>query len=326
MSREVALKCQSKDHFHDEVRSSRLAGALSREFLQMRKMLIYFHLLRVNHYIKNGFVFLPLFFNREITAWESLLHVFEAALSFCFAASSVYIFNDSIDVEADRLHEHKRLRPIAAGEISVPSAGVIAAGFLITALFIAYFVNTLLIAIVGGYVILNIAYSLKLKRISILDVSIIASGFVLRLFMGGIAGGVILSKWIVLVTFVLSLFLALAKRRDDVIIYQATGQKPRQCINGYNLEFLNASMSIMAAITLMTYILYTVSPEVILRFGSDNVYFTVLFVIIGILRYLQIALVGQKSGSPTDVLVKDRVLQLCLLGWIGTFVVLLYIR
>jgi len=292
----------------------------------MGKISVLIRLLRVHQYLKNGFVFLPLFFSRELLIGQNLMHVFAAAISFCFVASFVYIFNDIVDVESDRLHPKKCLRPIAANEVSFKLAIAISILLLIIASGIALWLKPMIFWILCVYVILNISYTIKLKHISILDISIVALGFVLRLFTGGIAGGVVLSKWIVLVTFVLSLFLALAKRRDDVLIYYKTGHKARKSIDGYNLDFLNAAMSIMAAITLMSYILYTVSPEVIQRVGNDHVYLTVFFVLIGVMRYLQITLVGQKCGSPTEVLLKDRMMQLSIVGWIGAFVILLYNR
>ena len=166
--------------------------------------------------------------------------------------------------------------------------------------------------ILGAYVLLNIAYSVILKHVAILDVAVIAIGFVLRLFVGAAVTGIELSKWIVVITFLLALFLALAKRRDDVLLYVQTGMKARKMIDGYNLRFLDSAMSIMAAVVVVSYVLYTTSADVIYKLHADHLYLTALFVILGILRYMQIALVDENSGSPTDVFWKDRFLRINL--------------
>jgi hypothetical protein len=157
-----------------------------------------------------------------------------------------------------------------------------------------------------------------------LDVTIIAIGFVLRLFIGSVVTNIPLSMWIVLMTFLLALFMALAKRRDDVLIYLDTGNKMRRVINGYNLRLLDTAMAIMASVVIIAYTIYTTSPEVTLRMNSQYLYLTSLFVILGILRYLQIALVGQNSGSPTKIVLKDRFMQMVLMGWVFTFAWIIY--
>ena len=164
---------------------------------------------------------------------------------------------------------------------------------------------------------MNIAYTFSLKHISILDISIIAIGFVLRIYAGAALIDNTPSMWIVLVTFVLALFLALAKRRDDCLL-ALDGKKTRKNIDGYNLEMVNAAMTLMAGVTVVSYIMYTVSPEVTQRLGT-NLYLTSAFVIIGILRYMQLTFVEHNSGSQTKLVLKDRFLQLVLIGWIGSF-------
>lgn len=160
--------------------------------------------------------------------------------------------------------------------------------------------------------------------ITIIDVFIIAFGFVLRIFVGGVAVGIHLSHWIILMTFLLALFLAFAKRRDDVVIYQETGVSARKNVNRYNLEFMNQTIGIIASITMVCYIMYTVSEEVVERMHTQYLYATSVFVLAGIVRYLQITIVDVKSGSPTKVLMKDRFVQLCIIGWILTFILILY--
>ena len=290
------------------------------------------HLLRPEQCLKNLFVFLPLFFDRHLFDLEYLLPCLLIFLAFSFAASGIYCFNDIRDAEADRLHEVKRNRPIASGAVS-PATGYIIMGvcLVIAVVFLALIPHAggqpalPLCIIVGCYVLMNIAYSLKLKQLAIVDVFIIAIGFVLRVLAGGVATGIYLSHWIVLMTFLLTLFLAFAKRRDDVVTLEKSGVAVRKSINRYNLPFMNLAISIVASITMVCYIMYTVSPQVVERFNSPYVYLTSLFVLAGIIRYLQITVVDAQSGSPTKVLLKDRFIQGCVIGWLVTFAHVLYL-
>ena len=175
------------------------------------------------------------------------------------------------------------------------------------------------------YFVINIAYCLKLKHMAIIDVFVISAGFVMRIYVGGIATYVVLSHWIVLMTFLLALFLAFAKRRDDVVIYEETGMLSRKNVDQYNLPFINQVIGILSAITIVCYIMYTVSPEVVERFGSRYVYITSVFVLAGIIRYLQLTIVEMRSGSPTKVLMSDFFTHLCLLLWIASFIVIIYV-
>jgi len=154
---------------------------------------------------------------------------------------------------------------------------------------------------------------------------IIALGFVLRILIGGAVTNTHLSHWIILMTFIFALFLALAKRRDDVLNYLQTGNKARKNIQGYNLEFLNVAITVMATVVVVCYLMYCTSVEIVGRFG-DNVYLTSFFVILGILRYLQLTFVWLISGSPTLVLLRNRFLQLIILGWILSFFVIIYVH
>lgn len=285
-------------------------------------------LLRPQQWLKNGFVFLPLFFDGKLMDVESLTAALWAFLAFSFAASGIYCLNDLIDVEADRRHPKKCKRPIASGAVSKPVAmllvAVCLAASLCVCLMLSDNVRWGVMLVVLGYFALNIAYCIKLKQKAIVDVFIISVGFVLRILVGGIATGVVLSQWIVLMTFLLALFLAFAKRRDDVVIYEGTGVLPRKNVNRYNLPFMNQVIGIVSAITIVCYIMYTVSPEVVARFGSQYVYVTSVFVLAGIVRYLQLTIVDVKSGSPTKVLAHDRFTQLCIILWIVSFVAIIY--
>ena len=175
-----------------------------------------------------------------------------------------------------------------------------------------------------AYFVMNLAYTLKLKHYPLIDVFIIALGFVLRVVVGGIATDIYLSHWIILMTFLLALFLAFAKRRDDVMIFTQTGVEARKKTKRYNLEMLNLILAILATVTIVCYIMYTVSAEVIERFHNQYVYVTSVFVLIGIFRYLQLTLVDIKSGSPTEILIKDFVIQSCIAAWMVTFTLIIY--
>jgi len=283
----------------------------------------YIKLLRPHQYVKNTFILSPLFFSFKFRETDLLLQVLAVTICFCFVASAIYILNDYLDIEEDRKHPRKKNRPLASGAVPVSHAFIMFGALLVVGLGGMAYLSINALIFTGVYVGNNLLYSYRLKHIPLLDVVLISVGFVLRLFIGEAAGEgeLPLSMWIVLVTFLLAMFLALAKRRDDVLL-QAQGKKVRKSIYGYNLEFINGGMMIMASVTIVAYISYTISPDVTHRLKTDQLYFTTFFVIIGILRYMQITFVEQKSGSPTKVLLRDLFLQLTILGWILTFVFL----
>lgn len=287
-----------------------------------------FLLLRINQWLKNTFIFLPLFFGRQLAHWDSFFLCVIAFVSYSLAASSIYCFNDIYDVENDRKHPQKCKRPIASGRVSVGSAywlmSLCAVLSLLTTFLLDSTVRYTFILILVCYYVMNLSYSLVLKKIIFVDVFIIAMGFVLRVLAGGAVTGVVISHWIVLMTFLLALFIALAKRRDDVVVYEETGVNFRKNTNRYNLQFMNQAISIIASITMMCYIMYTVSEEVIDRMQTSYLYVTSIFVLAGIMRYLQLTIVDVKSGSPTKVLMTDRFVQCCIVGWVLTFFLILY--
>ena len=260
----------------------------------------------------------------RITHVDLLAQASIAFLSFCLISSGVYIFNDLRDIEADRLHPKKKLRPLASGSISEPVAATLMVSLILVSLFISWSLGLSIFSLTLLYLVMNVAYSLKLKHFSIIDIIIIAMGFVIRIFVGGAVTDTKIYVWIVVMTFLLALFIALAKRRNDVIIYMETNMKVRKVVDGYNLTFIDSAMMVMAAVILVSYIMYTVSPDVVAKFNTDKLYLTSVFVVLGILRYLQVTFVESNGGSPTEILFKDRFIQLCLAGWIGTFAILIY--
>ena len=282
-------------------------------------------LLRPQQWLKNFFVFTPLFFDRRIADWHYAWPCIVAFLVFCLTASGIYCLNDIRDAKADSRHPVKRWRPVASGQVSKGAAYVMmavawATAFALVAIFALYpLASTLLI-----YIAMNIAYCLKLKQMALLDVLIIAMGFVMRIVAGSQASGIALSPWIVITTFLLALFLALAKRRDDVVIFQTSGIKVRKNVERYDLVFLNLAVAMVGSATIVCYMLYTISLDVVGRLGCPHLYATSIFVLAGILRYMQLAFASNKCGSPTRVLLHDCGLQLCVVGWIIVFAIILY--
>jgi len=286
-------------------------------------------LLRLQQWVKQLFVVLPLFFSGSLLDLWCWRQAAVAFMAFSFMASAIYCLNDIRDIEADRRHPKKRFRPLAAGEISVRGAYALMAALVAVSLGICFCSDTAqalpLMCIVCFYFVLNVAYCLKLKQYAIVDVFIVSLGFVLRVVAGGIACNTWLSPWLISMTFLIALFLAFAKRRDDVVLHEKTGRVTRRNTERYNLDFLNQTLGIIGAVTMVCYIIYTVSPEVETRMGSRHVYITSLFVLAGILRYLQVAIVDYKSGSPTKILLRDRFIQGCIAMWILVFIIIIYL-
>lgn len=286
-------------------------------------------LIRPHQWAKNMFVFLPLFFGGQLLnkwCWEQSLIAFAA---FSLIASSIYCLNDLIDIEADRQHPEKCKRPLASGRL-LPSQAIIIGIVLVIlgfmTVFIFYHYHAISISIVLGiYLSINVAYCLKLKQYAIVDVMLVSLGFVLRLAAGGIVCDIWLSPWIISLTFLLALFLAFAKRRDDLLLHERMGLVTRKNIVRYNIDFLNQTLCILASVTLVCYMMYTVSPDVEKRLGSNYIYLTSLFVLAGILRYLQRTIVDSQSFSPTKILLDDRFIQTCIILWIATFLVIIYL-
>ncbi|MBI5178053.1 MAG: decaprenyl-phosphate phosphoribosyltransferase [Nitrospinae bacterium] len=284
----------------------------------------YVLLLRPHHWVKNLFVFAPLFFGHKFgdvgLLWQTLL----TFAAFSMTASGVYVFNDIWDANEDRRHPVKMSRPIASGDITPQTAYAISAVFLAGGVALSAISGGMVWQFVLFYALLNIAYTIRLKHIPLLDVSVVSAGFVIRLLAGSAATGVPLSVWIIITTFLLSLFLALAKRREDILLFQKNGQVTRKAMDGYNLDFLNVAMGTMATVVMIAYLMYTVSPDVTGRLHSGNLYLTAFFVLLGILRYMQIEFVEGNGGNPTSVLFKDRFLQAVIAGWVLAFAWILY--
>ena len=282
-------------------------------------------ILRPHQWVKNTFIFIPLFFGGslfDMADWTSSLVAFVA---FSFAASAIYSINDIVDVEADKKHPKKCKRPIAAGLVSKRQASLLAIILAIAALALPFLLNNWMLSVVIAlYLAMNLCYCIRLKHYAIIDVCIVSMGFVMRIVAVGVATDIVLSRWIVMMTFLLTLFLSFAKRRDDVLIMNETGMAPRKNTSRYNLTFINQAITITGGVMLVCYIMYTVSPEVIERFNSPNLYMTSFFVILGLLRYIQLTVVDERSGEPTRLVLSDRLIQLIIAGWIISFAIIIY--
>ena len=290
----------------------------------MKKTLL---LIRPQQWIKNGFVLIPMFFGGRLLNVDDAIASVVTFFAFSFVASAIYCFNDIIDVEADRRHPIKCHRPIASGAVSVPTAYALMVILTLLSALLLFFLPQRAgetAGIVAFYFFLNMAYCLWLKRHAIIDVCTVAFGFVLRILAGGMACDVAVSNWLVLMTFLLALFLSFAKRRDDVLRMNETGEPPRRNTIRYNLTFVNQAITVTGTVTLVCYIMYTVSPEVVSRFHAPYLYLTSIFVLVGLLRYMQLTVVDEVSGDPTKILLRDRFTQAIVVAWIMSFLLIIY--
>ncbi len=289
----------------------------------------YLKLLRVEQWVKNLFVILPLFFAGKLMDADLFIQSLFAFFIFSFSASFVYIINDYNDIESDRKHPEKKNRPLAAGTISKKTAIgllVLLAAVAMGLMYLAketFGVNIWKFSvIIAFYVLMNLAYTFKLKHVAIIDVVIIAIGFVLRVLAGGYITGIAISQWAILLTFVLALVLAIGKRRGELINAQISG-KTRRALDGYNVQFADIALSISVTLAIISYLMYTVQSDVQERFGS-KIFYTFIFVVFALLRYLQQTLVYNKTESPTKIIYRDRYIQFTILIWMISFLLLIY--
>jgi prenyltransferase, ubiA family len=282
--------------------------------------------LRVRQWVKNLFVYVPLVFSGKMLNPQLILESTGAFMAFCLLASSIYIINDLRDRDADRRHPVKRLRPIASGRFPSGMAVFLSAALCAMSFAMAwgcgFTANSYLI--LAGYLVMNLMYSFGLKHIAILDVIIIAAGFVLRVLLGGVATHIWVTPWLVMMVFLLTLLIGFGKRRDDLIKMERDDVDVRKSVQEYNLTFINQVLGILAATVIVAYVSYTLTPEVEARFHSGNVYLTSVFVIGAVLRYLQIALVKERTGNPTQLVYSDRFIQICTVLWLASFLLIIY--
>jgi 4-hydroxybenzoate polyprenyltransferase len=245
-------------------------------------------------------------------------------ISLCLVASSIYILNDHRDIEADRLHPRKCRRPLAAGAVSTGQAFLMMGICFVAGMIIAWSLGITFFLLMLFYFAMNVAYSMGLKNVAVLDILMVALGFSLRIKMGGELSDLPITTWLNIMVFLLALFISIGKRYDDLYIHADSGLQIRRSMTGYSVELLNIYLAMVSGVIIVSYILYTISPDIQSRFGTYRLYYTTLFVIAGLLRYLQIVYVRKESGSPTRVLYKDLFLQVCILLWIISFYAIIY--
>lgn len=274
-------------------------------------------LLRPYQWIKNGFVLIGIFFAKEWSNLDLFKDALLAFVAFCLMSSSVYIINDILDVQKDRMHPTKQYRPIAAGRVSPPFAEFVAAGLALTSLGIGLTVSWTVFTILLIYFLLNLVYSSHLKDIVIVDVFCIAIGFMLRILAGTIGIGIRPSQWILLCGLMLTLFLGFAKRRAEVIALSRSHKENRYVLQDYGAIFLDSVIAICAASVIITYSMYTMSPDTIRYHQTDNLIFTVPFVVYALFRYLYL-IHHQKGGKdPSRELIRDPQILLAIGGWMA---------
>jgi len=274
----------------------------------------YLQLIRIHQWVKNSFVFLPIFFAGELLNTQLFIKTLVGFFIFSFIASSIYVINDYRDVESDRLHPEKKKRPIASGAVSKNEALIVFLFLFATSYLMCWlWGNWKTAVIVSTYFVINIAYSFKLKHIAIIDIMIIAIGFLLRVFTGGYMTGLIISIWGILLTFFLALIMGIGKRRGELLNEELKG-KTRKALDGYNLQFTDMAMTVVSACVIVCYTMYTLDPQTQKNFHQDIVY-TVIFVVAAIFRYLQQSIVFNRAESPTKLVFTDLFLQINVILW-----------
>ncbi|MFD0862340.1 decaprenyl-phosphate phosphoribosyltransferase [Sungkyunkwania multivorans] len=290
----------------------------------MKTIHSYIHLFRVHQYVKNLFVFAPLFFVFDLSP-DTIGKAMLAFLLFSLIASAVYIINDISDVYTDRAHPIKRFRPIASGAIAVPHALRITLFLLISGMIIAFLFDRDVFFVLSSYLVLNVLYTFWLKHVPVFDVLIIGLGFVLRILAGSYATDIAASNWILAMTFLLAIFLVFSKRRADLVLMQQEGQNSKKNLRLYSIKFLDSIMVFLGVVICVSYLFYTRDRLVIERYGNIWVLLTTPWVVFGVFRYLFFSRSHSEYIDPTSIILKDSWLQGIITGWIITFVVIRFI-
>jgi 4-hydroxybenzoate polyprenyltransferase len=280
--------------------------------------------MRPAQWIKNAFVLSPLVFSGKLASASYYGSAAEVFAAFCLAASGVYLWNDAVDWKSDANHPEKKRRPIPSGRLTPATAalaGTVVAG---AGLGLSYAVNLPTGLLVTAYLVLNVLYSTWLKHVIIVDLLCIACGFVIRVVAGAIAINVVFSHWLLMCTFLIALFLGLAKRRQEMVVLLAGSENHRRVLKDYKLAWFDQASTVVSASALVAYALYSVAPETQAKFHTDKLIYTVPFVVFGILRYLHMAQCGDRTGNPTDALITDRHLLVCVAGWILACAIIIY--
>jgi 4-hydroxybenzoate polyprenyltransferase len=291
----------------------------------MRKLKAMLRLMRPLQWAKNAFVLAPLFFSKQLFQTDSLVRAVEAFVLFSLIASFLYIVNDWRDVEADRQHVRKRLRPLAAGTVSIGEAALMLAGLaaLVLAVLLVMQPGRSFLAVVALYVGSALSYSFSIKHVPLLELFVVASGYVLRVIAGSLAIAVEPSPWILATSGLVAFLIVAGKRRADMA-NNLDPTKSRQSLSGYTINYLDHIISIAAGMTILSYILFTVSDYAITRFHSQYLVTTSVFVGYGVLRYLKLIMIDDGADNPTELVVRDVGLLASVIAWAVTLLIIIY--
>lgn len=271
--------------------------------------------MRPHQWVKNLFVLAPLLFGMKLGHPEAVLSAAVACISFCLLSSGIYLINDIIDAKQDRAHPEKCLRPIASGALSSGTVWFASAILLTTAFVIAFSLGMKFGLLALTYCFITLAYCLAFKQVIVLDGMLIATGFVLRVVGGAFAVGVVPTHWLIVCAFLLALFLAFSKRRQELLKLSAVAAQHRRVLGQYTINYLDRANNILLGATIVCYALYTVSPETLARFGTDKLIYGTAFVIYGLLRYMALLSDEDNGGNPSKMLIRDKPLLIAVLGW-----------
>ena len=280
--------------------------------------------MRPHQWVKNVFVFAALVFARQLFNSAAVLQTVAIFVAFCAVASGIYLLNDVVDYERDRAHPRKRNRPIAAGRVSRKGALVTAGVLAPLGLGVAWWVNVPSFVVLSSYMVMNLLYSTRLKHIVLVDVFIIALGFLLRVSAGTTAIGVRISAWLLLCMFFVALLIGFGKRRGEVTLLGDAAAAHRGNLGSYNLGFLDNAISTLAGVTIVCYALWAIDPAVTARLRTDGMLLTLPLVVMGIFRWVLVAHTSDEAGSPTRLVLKDRPLQGIVLLYALASVALIY--
>jgi 4-hydroxybenzoate polyprenyltransferase len=285
---------------------------------------LFFAAMRPHQWVKNLFIFAPLLFGKKLTDPSAVGYSMLAFSVFCCLASGLYIFNDWLDAEEDRAHPEKRNRPISSGALPVTVALFGAAVLALTGLWLAALIGLKFFFVAALYFILTLGYCLALKRLIVLDAMTIASGFVLRVVGGAVAVAVMPTHWLIVCTFLLALFLAFTKRRQELLTLSESAGEHREVLSEYSVGYLEQVNNIIIGASIVCYALYTVAPETIERFGTDKLIYGTIFVVYGLLRYLALIKNAAYGGNPSKMLTQDKPLLISVVGWAFYNAVIIY--
>ena len=274
--------------------------------------------LRPKQWIKNGFVFAALLFSKKFLDPGSVISAVAAFISFCLVTSAVYILNDLADIEEDRRHPIKSKRPLASGELAKSTAVIALIAVAAAGLWLAISVNPYFLLALLSYVALQVLYTFWLKHVVILDIFSIAAGFMIRVVAGGLAIGVSISDWLIICMALLSLFLAMGKRRHELMLMSHEAASHRPILKEYSIYLLDQMISVVTSSTLVAYCLYTISDVTAAKFGTRKLIYTVPFVLYGIFRYLYLIHKKDSGGSPENLIISDPPLLVSVFLWILT--------